>query len=64
MAKEIVMTFGEDGQTHIEGFGFVGPECDKAMKPFEMALGTVKEMKKKPEYVKTAIGTKNRENAK
>ena len=48
--KTITIDFNADGTIEMEGKGFVGMECDKAMGHFEKALGSVKARKNKPEY--------------
>ena len=50
MAKSIVIEFDENGDCSIEGEGFVGPECDKALSEIETALGQTTNRAKKPEY--------------
>ena len=50
MAKSIVIEFDENGDCSIEGQGFVGPECDKALSEIEKALGQTTNRTKKPEY--------------
>jgi len=52
MAKSIVIDFDESGDCSIEGEGFVGPECDKALREIETALGQTTNRTKKPEYAK------------
>ena len=50
MAKSIVIEFDDNGDCSIEGEGFVGPECDKALSEIETALGQTTNRTKKPEY--------------
>ena|GEM_PF-1963786 len=50
MAKSIVIEFDENGDCSIEDKGFVGPECDKALREIETALGQTTGRTKKPEY--------------
>jgi len=50
MAKSIVIKFDENGDCSIEGQGFVGPECDKALSEIEKALGQTTQRTKRPEY--------------
>lgn len=38
--KRVEITIGEDGEARIEAFGFKGPHCEKATRPFELTLGT------------------------
>ena len=51
MAKSIVIEFDDNGDCSIEGEGFVGPECDKALREIETVLGQTTQRTKKPEYV-------------
>lgn len=54
MAQEkVTVTFKKDGTVKIEGHGFKGPACDKAMEPFEKAVGKKKKETHKPEYYET-----------
>ncbi len=39
MRKRIVIECNADGTTKLEGFGFVGTECNQAMAEFEKAMG-------------------------
>ena len=50
MAKTIVIEFDENGDCSIEGQGFVGPECDRALSEIETALGQTTNRTKKPEF--------------
>ena len=50
MAKSIVIEFDENGDCSIEGQSFAGPECDKALREVETALGQTTGRTKKPEY--------------
>jgi len=50
MAKSIVIEFDENGDCSIEGQGFVGPECDNALREIETALGQATNRTTKPEY--------------
>lgn len=61
--KEIVMTFNEDGSVEMEGKGFIGTECDKAMKDYEQALGKQTKRTNKPEYVRQAVNQQTRVKA-
>jgi len=56
---EIIIDFDETGEVHLEGKGFQGKGCDKAMAHFEKALGVLSNRKNKPSYyegVKTNAG--------
>ncbi|MCP4593979.1 MAG: DUF2997 domain-containing protein [bacterium] len=46
----MVIEFDENGDCTTEGQGFVGPECDKALREIERALGQTTSRTKKPEY--------------
>lgn len=52
--KQITIDFLPDGSIEMDGQGFKGVECDKAMAVFEKALGVVKTRKNKPEYQQRA----------
>ncbi|MCP4593982.1 MAG: DUF2997 domain-containing protein [bacterium] len=49
MAKSVVIEFNENGDCSIEGEGSGGPECDKALREIETALGQTTSRTKKPE---------------
>jgi hypothetical protein len=55
MNKRIEIDVLPDGSIKIEGHGFKGPECEKATKFIEDALGKVSERKRKPEYSMAAM---------
>jgi uncharacterized protein YuzE len=64
MAKEIVIDIDENGNCKLEGMGFMGPECEKAMSEIESALGTTTSKVLKPEHsVVVRNKTKLRERA-
>ena len=50
MSKQITVDFAEDGSIKIEGHGFKGVECDKAMAEIEKSLGTQTSRKNKAEF--------------
>lgn len=50
MPKSIVIEFDDNGDCSIEGEGFAGPECDKALSEIETALGQTTSRTKKREY--------------
>ena len=54
--KSIEITITEDSQITIEGTGFKGKACDKAMEAFEVALGKQTERKNKAEYYQVTTG--------
>lgn len=56
--KQVIITVNPDGTVKVDGKGFVGAECDKAMKAFEDALGQETSRKKKPEWY-SATATNN-----
>lgn len=61
MAKSIVIEFDENGDCSIEGRGFVGPECDKALREIETVLGRTTQRAKKPEYSqRQSVATRRR----
>ncbi len=51
--EKVTVTFKKGGQVIIEGHGFKGGTCDKAMKPFESAVGKKNKQTLKPEYYET-----------
>ena len=57
MSKSITVDFAEDGSIKIEGHGFKGVECDKAMAEIEKSLGTQTSRKNKAEYSTVAAST-------
>ncbi len=48
--KTIEIVIGLGGEIQIDAVGFKGPDCEKATKFLEEALGVVGEKIKKPEY--------------
>jgi hypothetical protein len=48
--KSIEVIIHQDGTATVEGKGFSGPECEKATKEIEAALGLTSQKKKKPEF--------------
>jgi len=50
MTKEIIIEIDESGNCSLDGKGFVGPECEKAMAEIESALGKVTNKTRKAEY--------------
>ena len=49
-AKQIKIEIDADGNIKAEGIGFIGAECDKAMREIDQALGTRTSTKRKQEY--------------
>jgi hypothetical protein len=59
--KKIIVDISETGDVSVEGFDFVGPECEIFAKEISSALGTTKNFTKKKEYnIKTVIKQKER----
>jgi hypothetical protein len=50
MNKTIEIIIGTTGEIQIDAVGFRGPDCEKATKFLEEALGVVGKKVKKPEY--------------
>ena len=50
MKRTIEIIIGPAGDIKIDAVGFKGPDCEKATAFLELALGTVKEKARKPEY--------------
>ena len=48
--ETIEIIIGKDGSTTVEGLGFSGPACDKMLRALAEALGTVEDVRRKPEY--------------
>ncbi len=48
--RTIEIVIGLDGGIQIDAVGFKGPDCEKATKFLEEALGVVGKKIKKPEY--------------
>ena len=48
--KTIEIIIGTTGEIQIDAVGFKGPDCEKATKFLEEALGVVGQKIKKPEY--------------
>ncbi len=48
--RTIEIIIGPGGEIQIDAVGFRGPDCEKASKFLEEALGMVGEKIKKPEY--------------
>ena len=55
MSKQITIDFLEDGSIKMDGQGFRGVECDRAMAEIEKSLGTQTSRKNKPEYLAQAV---------
>ena len=50
MNRTIEIIIGTTGEIHIDAVGFKGPDCEKATKFLEEALGVVGQKVKKPEF--------------
>ncbi len=48
--KTVEVIVGTTGEIQIDSIGFKGPDCEKATKFLEEALGVVGQKIKKPEY--------------
>jgi hypothetical protein len=55
--KNIKVSINSDGEIKMEGSGFVGTACDKAMAALEKSLGTQTKRINKPEYYQQATGS-------
>ena len=50
MKRTIEIIIGPSGEIKIDAIGFKGPDCEKATKFLEEALGVVGQKTKKPEF--------------
>ncbi len=50
MNRAIEIIIGTSGEIQIDAVGFKGPDCEKATKFLEEALGVVGKKLRKPEY--------------
>jgi hypothetical protein len=48
--KKITILVDEDGNAQLEGHGFIGPECSRAMQEISQALGDRTSLQRKPGY--------------
>jgi len=55
MAKEIELTFFDDGNSQVEAHGYSGKGCKAATEEIEKLLGKSGFMKKKKEYFKGLV---------
>lgn len=53
--KKITILVDEDGNAQLEGHGFIGAECDRAMQEVSQALGERTAVQHKPEYRQTQV---------
>ncbi len=56
MNRTIEIIIGTTGDIRIDSIGFKGPDCEKATKFLEEALGVVGQKVKKPEYHQRTTG--------
>jgi hypothetical protein len=61
MHRTIEIIVQPDGQLAIEAMGFSGPDCEKATKFLEQALGTVTGKRKKPDYYRRNLNQKRQQ---
>jgi hypothetical protein len=47
---ELVVTISPDGEVTVEARGVEGPACAELLRPFDEALGAVRDRRRKPEY--------------
>jgi hypothetical protein len=50
MAKQIKIIIDENGNCQADALGFMGAECDRAMREIDTALGTRTRTERKQEY--------------
>jgi len=55
MAKQIEARFLPDGTIEIEAHGYSGPECEKATRALEEALGVVTKKTLKPDHARRSV---------
>jgi hypothetical protein len=48
--KKVTIIVDEEGNCQLEGHGFIGTECDRAMQEISQALGERTAIQHKPEY--------------
>ena len=54
MKRTIEIIVSPRGDISIDALGFRGPDCEKATRALEEALGVVQQRNKKPEYLAKA----------
>ena len=54
MKRTIEIILSPKGDISIDAVGFKGPDCEKATRALEEALGVVQQRNKKPEYLAKA----------
>jgi len=57
MKPTIEIIVSPKGDISIDALGFKGPDCQKATRALEEALGVVQQRVKKPEYLAKATST-------
>jgi hypothetical protein len=57
MSKTIEITVSPIGEIQIDAVGFKGPDCERATKFLEEALGVVGQKVKKPDYQQRSART-------
>ena len=57
MNRTIEIIIGTMGEIQIDAVGFKGPDCEKATRFLEEALGVVGQKSKKPEYYQRCTRT-------
>ena len=60
MNRTIEIIIGTTGEIQIDAAGFKRPDCEKATKFLEEALGVVRQKTKKPDYHQT-VGKTNQQ---
>jgi len=61
--KQIIVTIDLDGNAKVEAVGFNGKGCKDATKAIEEAVGTVTNVKQKPEFYRQEVQTDVRNRA-
>ena len=61
--KQIIVTIDLDGNATVEAVGFNGKGCKDATKAIEEAVGTVTNVKQKPEFYRQEVQTDVRNRA-
>lgn len=61
MTKSIEIVIGPTGDIRVEALGFQGPDCEKATRFIEQALGNIQHRHKKPEFHSAARRTRQQE---
>jgi hypothetical protein len=48
--KEVIIDIGPDGELCLETTGYSGPDCERATRELEAALGKVEQTTRTPEF--------------